>query len=359
MAPIPSNNSSRMMYQVQFKRYVRFFTLPSTQSPATPLLNVVRGDFVIVAADRGEDMGIVTAVMNMQEFIDRRLTMSTKSNIQEEDSIIGTILRVATLAERQQLPKKYRNEETVVKLKLTHKNPWFAARDLATNTYRLPLTITDADYQFDGHKLTVFYSSDARVDFRDYVRDMFSLFKTRIWMKKDPHHLMARSDRSGSSFSLLGYVYDDNAAIALMTGMHTVLDAPAALPQAQAQPQPQSQPPRMTAYRGPTEQTRNQHQHQHQRLPLNNKLSYPGRPHEWSPPLESYPAHQPSPRMASHDIVQPHGFQPHEARYLYSSSSSANIGSHGYNNSKLPPGHSFGPSPTPQQFAVGAPRPSF
>lgn len=116
MAPIPSNNSSRMMYQVQFKRYVRFFTLPSTQSPATPLPNVVRGDFVIVAADRGEDMGIVTAVMNMQEFIDRRLTMSTKSNIQEEDSIIGTILRVATLAERQQLPKKYRNEETVVKV---------------------------------------------------------------------------------------------------------------------------------------------------------------------------------------------------------------------------------------------------
>lgn len=116
MAPLPSNNSSRMMYQVQFKRYVRFFTLPSTQSPTTPLPNVVRGDFVIVAADRGEDMGIVTAIMNMQEFIDRRLTMSAKSNIQEEDSIIGTILRVATLAERQQLPKKYRNEETVVKV---------------------------------------------------------------------------------------------------------------------------------------------------------------------------------------------------------------------------------------------------
>lgn len=227
-----------------------------------------------------------------------------------------------------------------------------AARDLATNTYRLPLTITDADYQFDGHKLTVFYSSDARVDFRDYVRDLFSLFKTRIWMKKDPHHLMARSDRSGSSFSLLGYVYDDNAAIALMTGMHTVLDAPATLPQ----PQVHAQPPRITAYRGPTEQTRNQNQNQ--RLPLNNKLSYPGRPQEWSPPLESYPVHQPSPRLASHDIVQPHGIQqPHEARYLYSSSSSANTGSLGY-NSKLP-GHSFGPSPTHQQFAVGAPRPSF
>lgn len=222
---------------------------------------------------------------------------------------------------------------------------------MATNTYRLPLTITDADYQFDGHKLTVFYSSDARVDFRDYVRDLFSLFKTRIWMKKDPHHLMARSDRSGASFSLLGYVYDDNAAIALMTGMHTVMEAPAAA-------QPQAQPPRLTAYRGPTEHTRNQNQ----RLPMNHKLSstknqFAGRPQDWSPPLESYSAPQPSPRVVSHDIVQPHGI-PHEARYLYSTSSSANSGSHGY-NSKLPGHHSFGPSPTHQQFAVGAPRPSF
>lgn len=225
------------------------------------------------------------------------------------------------------------------------------------NTYRLPLTITDADYQFDGHKLTVFYSSDARVDFRDYVRDLFSLFKTRIWMKKDPHQLMARSDRSGASFSLLGYVYDDNAAIALMTGMHTVMDAPAPQPQSS-----QAQPTRLMAYRGPTEQSNGQTQ----RLSMNNnKLplpsQYPGRTQERATP-ESFPAHQPSPRIVSHDIVQPHGI-PHEARFLYAGSSSANSGgSHGYNapssNAKLY-GHSFGPSPTHHQLAMGAPRPSF
>lgn len=238
----------RVIYQVQFKRYVRFYTicngtdkadislsslssasssfsssflpLPvsspstgSTQSSSGAPLRVNIGDFVIVNADRGEDMGIVTTVMTMQEFIDRRLAMSAKSNIQEEDAVIGTILRVASLLERQQLPKKYKKEEAVVK----------AAKELAYGTYQLPLTIHDADYQLDGNKLTVFYSSDARVDFRDYVKDLFTLFKTRIWMKKDPRMLL-RNDSHGTSFSLLGYVFDDNAAIALMTGMQIAME---------------------------------------------------------------------------------------------------------------------------------------
>jgi cell fate regulator YaaT (PSP1 superfamily) len=46
------------------------------------------------------------------------------------------------------------------------------------------MVIHDVEYQFDRHKLTVYYAADSRVDFREFVRDLFSAYKARIWMKK-------------------------------------------------------------------------------------------------------------------------------------------------------------------------------
>ena len=56
--------------------------------------------------------------------------------------------------------------------------------NLALHTYRLPMTVVDVEYQFDRHKITVYYDSPLRIDFRELVRDLFSSFKARIWMKK-------------------------------------------------------------------------------------------------------------------------------------------------------------------------------
>ena len=39
-------------------------------------------------------------------------------------------------------------------------------------------------YQFDRHKLTFFFEADGRIDFRELVRDLFSIYKTRIWMQQ-------------------------------------------------------------------------------------------------------------------------------------------------------------------------------
>lgn len=51
-------------------------------------------------------------------------------------------------------------------------------------TYGLPLEIIDAEFQFDRHKLTVFYYAHRRIDFRELVRDLFGRFKARIWMQQ-------------------------------------------------------------------------------------------------------------------------------------------------------------------------------
>jgi hypothetical protein len=44
--------------------------------------------------------------------------------------------------------------------------------------------VVDAEYQFDRHKLTFFFEADTRIDFRELVRDLFSIYKTRIWMQQ-------------------------------------------------------------------------------------------------------------------------------------------------------------------------------
>ena len=39
------------------------------------------------------------------------------------------------------------------------------------------MTVVDVEYQFDRHKITIYYDSPLRIDFRELVRDLFSSFK--------------------------------------------------------------------------------------------------------------------------------------------------------------------------------------
>lgn len=46
----------------------------------------------------------------------------------------------------------------------------------------LQMKLIDAEYQFDRKKLIFYYSTSRRIDFRDLVRELFRIYKTRIWM---------------------------------------------------------------------------------------------------------------------------------------------------------------------------------
>jgi hypothetical protein len=186
----------RKIYQVQFKCIIRYFTL----APGAPE-TLGNGDFVVVEADRGEDVGIVTEVMTMKSFADRRL-LTKPANMDDEDSAIGKILRPACLAERQTLPEKYRSEESILLM----------SREVAYKTYQLPLQIHNVEYQLDRHKLTIYYTAEGRVDFRNFVRALFAAYKARIWMKK--------IDLSHPS------KFQQSAAIALATGVQTMPELP-------------------------------------------------------------------------------------------------------------------------------------
>ncbi|KAG5460446.1 MAG: PSP1 C-terminal conserved region-domain-containing protein [Olpidium bornovanus] len=81
------------------------------------------------------------------------------------------IYRLAQPAEVTMLVNKSQDESKAMLLcqtKVRHKN--------------LPMEVVDAEYQWDRRKLTFYFIAERRIDFRELVRDLFKIYKTRIWM---------------------------------------------------------------------------------------------------------------------------------------------------------------------------------
>ena len=99
------------------------------------------------------------------------------------------------------------------------------------------MTIIDAEYQFDRHKLVFYYEAARRVDFRELVADLFNTYRTRIWMQQvdtawlsddepglelarksgflvDAHECSSSSVTTSSSISMTG------SAMSVGTSMH-------------------------------------------------------------------------------------------------------------------------------------------
>lgn len=47
----------------------------------------------------------------------------------------------------------------------------------------MDIVIVDAEFQFDRKKLTIYYYCHNRVDFRSFVKELYSIYYARIWME--------------------------------------------------------------------------------------------------------------------------------------------------------------------------------
>jgi len=132
-------------------------------------LNIEPDIDVIVKVERGEDIARIVNCAIESEQISSKV----------EESSLTSIKRIATEADEKQLEiVKNKELETEKKfLEMLEKQPF---------TMKLLQTI----YQLDGNKLTFFFSADGRIDFRDFVRELASEFKTRIEL----HQTSGRED---------------------------------------------------------------------------------------------------------------------------------------------------------------------
>ena len=141
------------------------------------------GDYVLVEGDEGEDMGMVVhswvAPSNSPPVVNNSLNSNkydTKSayDYLTGDPIYPKVIRHASEKEVQYL----HNAQAQVEIKCAE-----VARH-KVREHRLPMTIVDAEYQFDRKKLTFYYDSAERIDFRDLVKELYKLYRARIWMSK-------------------------------------------------------------------------------------------------------------------------------------------------------------------------------
>ena len=123
---------------------------------------------VIVEADQGKDLGKVTAVGAIAE---RKCSSSNGGCATPAPE--KKVLRIAhsdDIGKSQTL----RKDEDRVRVE---------ARKLVTK-HQLSMKVTDAEWQFDRNRLTVYFTAEKRVDFRQLVRALASKFKARIQLKQ-------------------------------------------------------------------------------------------------------------------------------------------------------------------------------
>jgi cell fate regulator YaaT (PSP1 superfamily) len=131
-------------------------------------VEIVPGAHVLVEADRGEDLGEVTAIGSIAE---RKCSASSGGCATPTPE--KRILRVAEPSEVDRLTELRTDEERVLE----------EAAALVAR-HGLKMKITEAEWQFDRKKLIIYFTAERRVDFRELVRDLARTFRTRIELKQ-------------------------------------------------------------------------------------------------------------------------------------------------------------------------------
>jgi cell fate regulator YaaT (PSP1 superfamily) len=125
----------------------------------------------VVEADRGRDIGIVKRAASAQELAceggcdavgERTVPMPAKRVIRRAaPADVGRLLQLR----EQEMEVRRRTRELVER-------------------HRLRMKVSEAEWQWDRNKLTVYFTAEKRVDFRALVRDMARAFRTRIELRQ-------------------------------------------------------------------------------------------------------------------------------------------------------------------------------
>jgi cell fate regulator YaaT (PSP1 superfamily) len=124
---------------------------------------------VIVEADRGEDLGRVHATGDLARLRADGCTHGLAGNAEPTKKA----LRLATDDEVRRAGDARAQDEQARRK---------AAERVKANG--LVMKLTDAEWQWDRKKLTLYFTAEKRVDFRQLVRDLAALFRTRIELKQ-------------------------------------------------------------------------------------------------------------------------------------------------------------------------------
>ena len=123
-------------------------------------LDITTGTHVIVETARGVEMG--TVILAPKEVDDEKVIQPLKA-----------VIRIATDADERTVKKNREKEKEAFKICLEK-----------IATHKLDMKLVDAEYTFDNNKLLFYFTADGRIDFRELVKDLAAVFRTRIELRQ-------------------------------------------------------------------------------------------------------------------------------------------------------------------------------
>jgi len=156
--------------EVRFKgNRKEYFTWPSDE----PL---VLHDPVIVEAERGQDLGRVSALGAIA---------ARKCGAGCQGCSVSSAASAAPAAPERRILRRATGADTRTADQLQSEEDQVRRTVLdQVRRHALPMKVSDAEWQWDRKKLTVYFTAEQRVDFRALVRDLASLFHTRIELRQ-------------------------------------------------------------------------------------------------------------------------------------------------------------------------------
>ena len=123
-------------------------------------IKVKKGDKVIVETAQGEEYGEV---------------MIPNRNV-EDDKIVEPLKRVIRIA-------NYKDHKHFEDCKKKEKEAFNVCLK-KIKEHKLDMTLTDVEYKFDNSKILFYFTADGRIDFRELVKDLAAIYKTRIELRQ-------------------------------------------------------------------------------------------------------------------------------------------------------------------------------
>ena len=122
--------------------------------------DIKTGQHVIVETARGVEYGYV--VLGTHEVDDKKVIQPLKP-----------VIRMATEADEETERKNKEKEKEAFKICLEK-----------IKKHDLDMKLIDTEYTFDNNKVLFYFTADGRIDFRELVKDLASVFKTRIELRQ-------------------------------------------------------------------------------------------------------------------------------------------------------------------------------
>lgn len=122
--------------------------------------HIEQGSNVIVETARGVEYGWV---------------VTGPKEVKEEDVVqpLKSVIRIATEQDRRTVEKNKEKEKEA-----------FQICQEKIQKHGLDMKLIDAEYTFDNNKVLFYFTADGRIDFRDLVKDLASVFRTRIELRQ-------------------------------------------------------------------------------------------------------------------------------------------------------------------------------